>query len=300
MNRERNHRTTRRRLLTVLGLTGAATVVTQVPAREAAAADGDPLILGSRDNVAADITVLQADVDTTSLVVRNEHPSFGFTIMGESANGVGVYGYSHGDQAGIAGYSAAGPAAYFATETGDAIHANGVVRVAGRREGFILEANNEADDSQGSILARTQGRGAAVRGSAQGAGIGVWGSSTTGDGLQADSESGHGIWASSRSGTAAHFESEAGTALRVNGTAEFATAGSAVIPSGQSSLVVHDARVTTASHVSITLTSDPGNRQIAWVEPHPGSGFTVHMTPVPVRWRPRTSFTYLIVETTAS
>lgn len=88
----------------------------------------------------------------------------------------------------------------------------------------------------------------------------------------------------------------AGVALQVDGRAAFATAGAGLVPSGESSVFVANERVTDTSHVSVTLTSEPGRRQLHWVGRDPGAGFTVHMTPAPPAHRPATYFTYLISE----
>lgn len=395
-----SNQTSRRHLLGLLGAAGAATVATGIAATDAQAANGDPLLIGNRDNEADDITVLRADVPTSSFIVINDYPDgTPFTITGSSSNGVGVQGRCEGSNAGIAGYSASGPAAYFSTDTGDAIHANGFVGVNGSRDRHLLQVNNQSTATNGSGVSATC-RGSsngcsAIFGDAEGPGIGVWGKATSGCGLQGYSESGYGIWASSVTGPGAHFESGSGNALevhgiahmsgaatefvlgvdnhsegedsggiyatsvggkpamegdalpspghpgvgvqgvsgagqtfgqgpgigvegitgtgigvhamttggglalRVDGRAAFGTAGSATIPSGGSSLFVSSPDVTADSHISVTLTSNPGTRQVLWIERAAGSGFTVHMTSAPARQRPQTSFTYLVVEPAA-
>lgn len=54
-----------------------------------------------------------------------------------------------------------------------------------------------------------------------------------------------------------------------------------------------NAAVTTNSHITVTLTADPGSAQILWVQKQTGS-FTIHLTRAVTN---ATSFTYLIVET---
>jgi hypothetical protein len=61
--------------------------------------------------------------------------------------------------------------------------------------------------------------------------------------------------------------------------------------------VVEDSRVTADTHISVSLASDPGPRQLSWVERDPGSGFTVHMSG-PTKKAPETSVTYVLVEPT--
>jgi hypothetical protein len=82
----------------------------------------------------------------------------------------------------------------------------------------------------------------------------------------------------------------------VNGRSVFSTVGSAVIPAGSESAFVPSLAVGTASHITVTLASDPGPRQLSWVERSPGAGFTVHLTPAPKNKRPRTNLTYMITE----
>lgn len=64
---------------------------------------------------------------------------------------------------------------------------------------------------------------------------------------------------------------------------------------GARSVEVSDAAVTGHSHITVTLTSDSGGRQVGWVEMGNGK-CTVHMTSAPPPQRPATDFTYLIVE----
>lgn len=88
-------------------------------------------------------------------------------------------------------------------------------------------------------------------------------------------------------------------ALDVVGKARFSTAGAATVPQGQNSVFVANAAVTSDSHISITLVSDPGPRQLRWIQRTGGSGFTVHFAGGPPGQRPATQFTYLIVEPSA-
>jgi hypothetical protein len=87
-----------------------------------------------------------------------------------------------------------------------------------------------------------------------------------------------------------------GWALVVNGRSVFSTVGSAVIAAGAESAFVPDLAVADTSHITVTLTSNPGPRQLGWVERSPGSGFTVHLTPAPRKQRPETTLTYMVAE----
>jgi len=80
---------------------------------------------------------------------------------------------------------------------------------------------------------------------------------------------------------------------------------SGVIPSGASSVTVVDAMVSAGSHITVTLTSDPGRSTcwfgrcfgvgtppaVSWIEPRVGQGFVVHLTGPVGR---DTTFTYRI------
>lgn len=82
----------------------------------------------------------------------------------------------------------------------------------------------------------------------------------------------------------------------MDGRLGFSTAGNDVIPEGAESAFVADTRVTAASHISVTLTSDPGPRGVSWIERSPGCGFTVHLSPAPPKRRRSAQLTYLISE----
>lgn len=95
--------------------------------------------------------------------------------------------------------------------------------------------------------------------------------------------------------------SSTGAALRVRGKASFSTAGKGTILADRDSASVSDTDVTALSHVTVTLTGDPGQASsapgskpvVVWVERQPGTGFIVHLSRA-VRFA--TPFTYLIVE----
>lgn len=106
-------------------------------------------------------------------------------------------------------------------------------------------------------------------------GIGVIGRSGTGTGVEASSESGLG--------------------LKVLGTAGFSSAGTGLVAAGLGAATVNDPNATLLSHITVTLTSDPGARHVRWVGRAAGS-FTLHLTDAPQNKRPQTSFTYLSVE----
>ena len=90
--------------------------------------------------------------------------------------------------------------------------------------------------------------------------------------------------------------SDTGMALKVGGPAGFATAGAGIVPAGAAAVFVDAPAVTADSHITVTPSSDPGQRSVRWVERDPGNGFTVHMSGAPPKQRAQTAFTYLVVE----
>jgi hypothetical protein len=100
-----------------------------------------------------------------------------------------------------------------------------------------------------------------------------------------------------------------GLGLAVKGRAGFSACGSDTITAGQVSKTVNNPSVTTASHITVTLTENPGSTdtnppgqggarapspvaQVHWIERRAGS-FTIHLTQAVVN---ATAFTYLVVE----
>src|SRR2546428_5459225 len=71
-----------------------------------------------------------------------------------------------------------------------------------------------------------------------------------------------------------------------------AACGTDLIAARQASRTVNNAAVRSNSHISITLTGNPGVAQVLWVEQRAGS-FTLHLTQNVTN---ATGFTYLIVE----
>lgn len=116
---------------------------------------------------------------------------------------------------------------------------------------------------------------------------GVHGFANTATGVRGDSISGVGVVAAT----------QRGTALKVEGRACFSTAGEGSIASRKPSATVANAQVTSKSHITVTLTSNPGEEKttVGWVDRNPGVGFVVHLTD---EVHHPTSFTYLIIEPT--
>lgn len=161
--------------------------------------------------------------------------------------------------------------------------------------GPALACSTEAVSPGGTPAVRASGAQIGVEGVSVGAAagdplgfrrIGIAGRSETGVGVSGTSESGTGVRA----------QSARGPALAVDGRLEFNSAGQGRIPQGANSGFVGDCRITPFSHISVTLTGNPGPRALSWVERRPGVGFVVHLTPAPRSQRPDTPLTYVFSE----
>jgi hypothetical protein len=151
---------------------------------------------------------------------------------------------------------------------------------------LILGASNTASSTTSISASIEDGSVFEVRNAFVGPGTGVHGSSELGTGVRGSSEG----------GTAGEFEAENSVALAVKGAAVFSTIGFGTVPAGQNSVFVADDRVKAEQHIAVTLVSNPGSRDLRWVEPTPGSGFRVHLSSAPPVARPATAFTYFIVD----
>jgi hypothetical protein len=134
-------------------------------------------------------------------------------------------------------------------------------------------------------------------------GIGVDGGSEQGTGVhgqgwqagvegEAPGEDHPGVRAESRSRTEP-YALDGGLALEVIGKARFSTAGAGAVPRGRRMTTVAEPAVTAVSHITVTLTGNPGLARFDWVERQPGAGFVVHLQGVSLSEIP---FTYLVVE----
>jgi hypothetical protein len=289
----------RRRALAVLGA-GAAAAFGGLFAREARAADGDPVILG-QDNQATTGTGLDADTDKFAFAVANSNTGQQTgAVRGESPAGHGLEGESQSGR-GVSAHSETGVGGFFSTDSGQALQTIGYAAVGASNDNFALHVDNLAGSAAaGGILSTNHGGGkpaieADALPGAFGPGVGVQG--VSGGGTTFGQGPGVGVQGISGSGVGVEAICVGdGAALRVSGKAKFSTAGSAVVPAGAESVFVANAAVTSASHISVTLTGDPGARSVRWVQRSPGSGFTVYLTSQPPKQRPATPFTYLTVE----
>lgn len=268
--------TSRRRLFTLMGAGGAAIVASQLPRKDALAGhDGTNIMhLGEQNDAPfGSISQINANVAGPTLVLHNENDSDDASVLQCDAD-VGISGRLGVDDP-------VGPRKTI--EAGS----HGGTAVEGAS--FPTDILDPEGEPQLGIGVRGLSH-SAEGGYGEGPGVGVHGQSRTGVGVL-------GTCTGAGRGVNARSDSPDGMALVVEGKSGFSTAGSALIPAGENSVFVADADVTGEdSHISVTLVSDPGPRTIRWVERDPGSGFTVHLSPAPVRQRPETHLTYLIVE----
>lgn len=271
-----------------MGAGGAATLATLASSKEARAGHDatNVMHLGQENSAPAGTqtkllgNVGNEDADPgTAFIVENTNSTFGGAIEGRwhgPGIGGGVRGFN--DSPGTP-EEGAGPGVEGASENGP-----GVIGFGGTVG--VLGLNNDADAVRGFVGSEGNATVAGVRGEAfgcvekgpcgPGIGIGVYGRSDAGIGVQAK------------------VDDATGFALDVLGRARFSSAGSASVPAGQTSVFVPDEAVGAASHISVTLMGNPGLRTLQWVERAPGSGFTVHLTNVGPK--PETPLTYFVLE----
>jgi hypothetical protein len=222
-------------------------------------ANGDPLVIGNA-NVGTSNTSLTTNVQGNALFVEN-------TGIGTNS---AIYAKYVNPQAG-------GPAI--------AAEANVI--------GLHALAKHVNCDAIIGEASATSGTATGVKGFTDAASVysqeprvrcGVHGFANTGTGVRGDSISGFGVSAASPQGIA----------LNVEGKAAFATAGNGVIPARVLDLAVPETHVTSVSHITVTLTGNPGNHAVVeWIERTAGVGFKMHFSK---KLAKRTSFSYLIVE----
>jgi hypothetical protein len=185
-----------------------------------------------------------------------------------------------------------------ATPAGVWTHALEVRHYAGPQAVAIVGIANDgigvagASPSGTGVTGKTQ-IGTGVTGIADTTGIGVHGLSQGGTGMEGEAPGDEhpGVRAISRSGPP--YPPDGGLALEVIGKARFSTAGAGAVPRGRRIATVSDPAVTAASHITVTLTGNPGTARFDWLERQPGSGFVVHLAGLALWEIP---FTYLVIE----
>jgi hypothetical protein len=203
----------------------------------------------------------------------------------------------------------------------------GVTAASSDSSAAILGTNSDGGpgvegDNTGSLLGnggpgvKGVGNSTGVEGSGVNGGTGVYAHSDTGGGVVALSRSANAVFAVASEGDFGFgglpqagvlgattnpgfigviaLHGAAGTGLQVIGKASFSTVGSGTFAPGANSAAVTNANVSDRSHVTVTLTEDPGNAAaVSWVERQPGTGFIVHATK---RVPNATPFSFFIVE----
>jgi hypothetical protein len=222
-------------------------------------ANGDPLVIGNA-NVGTSNTSLTTNVQGNALFVENTGVGTNSAIYAKCVNP------QAGGPAIVAEANAIGLRA-FATH----VNCDAIIGVASATSGTATGVQGITDVSSG------YSQEPRVR-------CGVHGFANTGTGVRGDSITGFGVSAASRQGFA----------LNVEGKAAFATAGNGVIPAGLLDLAVSETHVTSVSHITVTLTGNPGNHAaVEWLERTAGVGFKIHFSK---KLANQTSFSYLIVE----
>lgn len=272
----------RRRIFGSLGAAAAAAGVVVLGAGlpdRALAATGGNFILGKVNDAA----------DTTKLMQTSPGgaPDPVFEVEGDHSLAI----YAHSAGIGVSGTGSIGvnAASNSATLPGLlAMNNGGGPGMLGAVNSASAATEGDNEGSGPGVLGKNSGSGAGVKGTTGATAAGVWGSNSgSGPGVLGDSSgNGAGIKA---------MNSGTGVALEVDGRARFSgAAGAGSIPVKASSATVSNALVTATSHISASLTGDPGsNAVVQWVERNPGAGFTLHLSD---KVNNPTPFTYLIVE----
>lgn len=229
----------------------------------------------SRRDVLKALGAAAAGTAAGSVLSAKEAQASHGTLNASSATGnPAIHGDNTADGEGVVGTSSSGIGVRGNSDAGTAgVRGSGHIGVEGL-------GNTAGVSGQGNFRG-VQGTGTFVGVSGQGDQIGAEGFSL----------SGIGVFASTTSGIA----------LQVQGQAKFSTAGSGTILVNDDSASVSNVAVTASSHITVTLTGDPGQAGsapgfkpvVVWVERDPGTGFTIHLSK-PVRVN--TPFTYLILE----
>jgi hypothetical protein len=256
-------------------------------------ANGDKLILGELQNSATLMTRLVGKVDDNYAFRVDQEGAGNAAIMTiGTVSGFGIVSSSKPGGTGVAGQGGKG----VPSELGGV----GVIGSGGgpddNRGDGVWGVTNSAGNA--GVFGFNFGLGPAVRGysarvnpnagqrvSPTGNGVGIEGKTGGGKGVHgaASADGGIGILAE-HTGT--------GRGLAVKGRAGFSSCGSSTISAGQASMTVNSPAVTATSHITVTLSANPGSAQVLWVARQAGS-FTVHMTQSVGN---ATSFTYLVVE----
>jgi hypothetical protein len=176
----------------------------------------------------------------------------------------------------------------------NAINGDGGPAVAGKSGSGWGVVGDTDSNSYAAVEGHNANAGfnaAGVRGTSAGNGMGVDGQTVNGRGVSGTSQNGTGVFAGSLSGIALDASAPNGDAIRVNGKARFSHLAFNTIPAGQPYVFVPHFAVTATTHITVSLTSDPGGAAVQWIERVPGSGFRVYLTK---SVRTATTFSYFM------
>lgn len=265
-------RRTRRQLLAG-GVAAAGVLAADALGRAApaAAADGDPILMGTINESTSTTLINNSGGDTTFTVAAasggtalDAEAVDGTAVFGASVTGRGVSGMTQDtapDAAAVYGeVNSINPGAYSAGVRGQHDGTGGV---------GIGVYGSHAGDGWG-VYGTSQGGIGVVGSVTSGAGTGVQGSGTTGVFGVTDSPHGAGVLAQNNGG---------GPALQVDGVAAFSRSGMATVPAGKS----HVTHWLPLSSASLVLATIQGNVTDLWVRGvtiaagSPGS-FTIHLS----------------------
>jgi hypothetical protein len=274
-----------RRSLFVGTLAALGAWLTRGPAPRAAAADGNPALLGRRNEESSPTRVVNTTRSSTALRGEASGPS-AIGLEGVSRAGHGVHGLSR-DGNGVSGESVFGVGVSgHSIEPGSTavlgVSTDGVGVDGGSHGGVGVQGNSKFGVAvRGGNISETE---PAIEGWAQNGQTGVMGRSTTFDEFDPVTSPRHvGVFGvSDRPGGRGVFaRSREGRALQASGRVRFSTSGVATVLAGASTVTVTPTfRVVSSAKVLATPQADPGNgAAVRFVSIDPAANaFTVHLT----------------------
>jgi hypothetical protein len=285
-----------RRSLFVGTLTALGAWLARGPAPSTVAADGNPALLGRRNEESSPMRVVNTTRSSTALRAVASGPG-AIGLEGVSGGGSGVHGLSrdgngvHGESVfgvGVSGHSIEPGSTAVSGDSTDGVGVQG-----GSHGGVGVQGNSQFGVAvRGGNVSETE---PAIQGWAQNGQTGVMGRSTTFDEFDPVTSPRHvGVFGvSDRLGGRGVFaRSREGRALQASGRVRFSTSGVATVLAGVSNVTVTPTfRVVSSAKVLATAQADPGNgAAVRFVSIDPAANaFTVHLTrpvadPTPVAW----------------
>jgi hypothetical protein len=197
----------------------------------------------------------------TTTGVQGSASSGGTGVLGYNggSTGIGVHGRTDGTGSGVFGEATtSGLGVNGVSASGTGVRGSGAIRGV---TGTTSTGSGVYGENTGSVgigvEGRTGGTGSAVYGQATANGVGVYGVSTTGTGVSANSAN--------------------GTALQVNGKAKFSRSGVIALAASAASITKTGVSLTSNSYVLATLQTNTGGLFIQGAVPNPGaSSITIY------------------------